>query len=285
MAKTKSFFECSNCGYQTAKWLGRCPDCGKWNTLEEHIDLNTVAGYSKADVTASAQAFKPVELDVVKTDIETRFSTGSAELDRVLGGGIVRGSLVLLGGEPGIGKSTLLLQICGFVGKEHRVLYVSGEESARQIKLRADRLGVKGSNLMLLTETDVAGICQTVRNVKPDVVIIDSIQTMNLVGVNSSPGSVTQVRETANAFMKVAKSENITFFIVGHVNKDGAIAGPKVMEHIVDAVLHFEGERTLSYRILRAIKNRFGSTNEIGVFEMWAKGLREVKNPSLMRLS
>ena len=161
MAKTKSFFECSNCGYQTAKWLGRCPDCGKWNTLEEHIDLNTVAGYSKADVTASAQAFKPVELDVVKTDIETRFSTGSAELDRVLGGGIVRGSLVLLGGEPGIGKSTLLLQICGFVGKEHRVLYVSGEESARQIKLRADRLGVKGSNLMLLTETDVAGTkCQ-----------------------------------------------------------------------------------------------------------------------------
>lgn len=285
MAKTKSFFECSNCGYQTAKWLGRCPDCGKWNTLEEHIDLNTVAGYSKADVTVAAQSFKPVELNTVRTDVETRFSTGSTELDRVLGGGIVRGSLVLLGGEPGIGKSTLLLQICGFVGKDHRVLYVSGEESARQIKLRADRLEVGGKNLMLLTETDVAGICQTVRNVKPDLVIIDSIQTMNLSGINSSPGSVTQVRETTNAFMKVAKSENITFFVVGHVNKDGAIAGPKVMEHIVDAVLHFEGERTLSYRILRAIKNRFGSTNEIGVFEMWTKGLREVVNPSLMLLS
>lgn len=285
MAKQKSYFECSNCGYQTAKWLGRCPDCGKWNTLEEHVDLNTVAGYSKIELSANAQAFKPVTLDTVRTDVETRFSTGSGELDRVLGGGIVRGSLVLLGGEPGIGKSTLLLQICGFVGQNHRILYVSGEESARQIKLRAERLEVGSKNLMLLTETDVAGICQTVRNIKPDVVIIDSIQTMNLTGVNSSPGSVTQVRETTNAFMRVAKSENISFFIVGHVNKDGAIAGPKVMEHIVDAVLHFEGERTLSYRILRAIKNRFGSTNEIGVFEMWQKGLREVKNPSLMLLS
>lgn len=285
MAKQKSYFECSNCGYQTAKWLGRCPDCGKWNTLEEHIDVNAVAGYSKTEVAASAQAFKPVTLDGVNTDMEARFSTGSEELDRVLGGGIVRGSLVLLGGEPGIGKSTLLLQICGFVGQNHRILYVSGEESARQIKLRADRLEVTGKNLMLLTETDVAGICQTVRNIRPDVVIIDSIQTMNLTGVNSSPGSVTQVREATNAFMRVAKSENISFFVVGHVNKDGAIAGPKVMEHIVDAVLHFEGERTLSYRLLRAIKNRFGSTNEVGVFEMWAKGLREVKNPSLMLLS
>ncbi len=285
MAKQKSYFECSNCGYQTAKWLGRCPDCGKWNTLEEHIDLNDVAGYSKAQVASSAVSYKPIGLDAVTTDIEARFSTGSSELDRVLGGGIVRGSLVLLGGEPGIGKSTLLLQICGFVGKDHRILYVSGEESARQIKLRADRLEVGGRNLMLLTQTDVAGICQTVRNIKPDVVIIDSIQTMNLSGVNSSPGSVTQVRESTNAFMQVAKGENIPFFIVGHVNKDGAIAGPKVMEHIVDAVLHFEGERTLSYRILRAIKNRFGSTNEIGVFEMWQKGLREVANPSLMLLS
>ncbi len=284
MAKQKSYFECSSCGYQTAKWLGRCPDCGKWNTLEEHVDLNTVAGYSKAE-PVPAHAFKPVALSGVRTDIETRFSTGSEELNRVLGGGIVRGSLVLLGGEPGIGKSTLLLQICGFLGQEHRILYVSGEESAKQIKLRADRLGVLGHNLMLLTETDVSGICQTVRELKPDVAIIDSIQTMNLSGINSSPGSITQVRETTNAFMRVAKSENIPFFIVSHVNKDGAIAGPKVMEHIVDAVLHFEGERTLSYRILRAIKNRFGSTNEIGVFEMWAKGLREVKNPSLMLLS
>ncbi len=284
MAKQKSYFECSSCGYQTAKWLGRCPECGKWNTLEEHIDLNAVAGYSKAELTPT-QAFKPVALSSVRTDIEARFSTGSEELDRVLGGGIVRGSLVLLGGEPGIGKSTLLLQICGFLGQAHRILYVSGEESARQIKLRADRLEVSGHHLMLLTETDVSGICQTVREIKPDVVIIDSIQTMNLSGINSSPGSITQVRETTNAFMRVAKGENIPFFIVSHVNKDGAIAGPKVMEHIVDAVLHFEGERTLSYRILRAIKNRFGSTNEIGVFEMWAKGLREVKNPSLMLLS
>ncbi len=249
------------------------------------MDAAEVAGYSKADVTSHAVSYKPIGLDAVTTDIEARFSTGSKELDRVLGGGIVRGSLVLLGGEPGIGKSTLLLQICGFVGKDHRILYVSGEESARQIKLRAERLEVGGKNLMLLTQTDVAGICQTVRNIKPDVVIIDSIQTMNLNGINSSPGSVTQVRESTNAFMKVAKGENIPFFIVGHVNKDGAIAGPKVMEHIVDAVLHFEGERTLSYRILRAIKNRFGSTNEIGVFEMWQKGLREVTNPSLMLLS
>ena len=216
---------------------------------------------------------------------EVRYRTGMGELDRVLGGGLVKGELVLLGGEPGIGKSTLLLQICQYLGQNHSVLYVSGEESARQIKLRAQRLGVDTESLYLLTVNDAEAICDTICSTEPDVVIIDSIQTMSLSQISSSPGSLTQVRECTNLFMHTAKRQEIPIFIVGHVNKDGAIAGPKVMEHIVDAVLYFEGERHLSYRILRAVKNRFGSTNEIGVFEMIDKGLREVENPSQMLLA
>ena len=223
--------------------------------------------------------------DVDTVNDETRYSTGVGELDRVLGGGLVKGSLVLLGGEPGIGKSTLLLQICEYFGSRHSILYVSGEESARQIKLRADRLLVQTKNLYILTQTDARAICDTIIKNKPEIVIIDSIQTMSISEISSSPGSITQVRECTNLFMRTAKSEEIPIFIVGHVNKDGAIAGPKVMEHIVDAVLYFEGERNMSYRILRAVKNRFGSTNEIGIFEMADIGLRQVENPSLMLLS
>ena len=215
---------------------------------------------------------------------EVRYKTGLSELDRVLGGGLVKGSLVLLGGEPGIGKSTLLLQICAFLGKDHTILYVSGEESLRQIKLRADRLGVNSPNLYLLAETDCERICNVIVKQQPEIVIIDSIQTMSMAGISSAQGSVTQVRECTNLFMHTAKSEEIPMFIVGHVNKDGAIAGPKVMEHIVDCVLYFEGQRNLTYRILRAVKNRFGSTNEIGVFEMADKGLLEVENPSMLLL-
>ena len=216
---------------------------------------------------------------------EIRYSTGLNELDRVLGGGLVKGSLVLLGGEPGIGKSTMLLQICEYMGEDHTILYVSGEESVRQIKLRAQRLGVKNENLYLLAQTDCEAICSVISKEKPEIVIIDSIQTMNISGISSAQGSISQVRECTNMFMRTAKNEEIPMFIVGHVNKDGAIAGPKVMEHIVDCVLYFEGQRNLSYRILRAVKNRFGSTNEIGVFEMANKGLVEVENPSMMLLS
>jgi len=217
--------------------------------------------------------------------MDARYHTGVSELDRVLGGGLVKGSIVLLGGEPGIGKSTILLQICQFMGEEHSILYVSGEESTRQIKIRADRLGVTTDSLYLLASNDAESICSTIEMSEPEIVIIDSIQTMNFHQISSSPGSITQVRECTNLFMHTAKKKEIPIFIVGHVNKDGAIAGPKVMEHIVDAVLYFEGERHLSYRILRAVKNRFGSTNEIGVFEMIDSGLRQVENPSEMLLS
>jgi DNA repair protein RadA/Sms len=221
----------------------------------------------------------------ISSSTEVRYSTGCKELDRVLGSGLVKGSIVLLGGEPGIGKSTLLLQICQFLGESHDVLYISGEESARQLKLRAQRLHVTSNRLYVLTENDAQAICDTIAVSKPDIVIIDSIQTMQLQQLSSSPGSLTQVRECTNLFMHTAKKLEIPIFIVGHVNKDGAIAGPKVMEHIVDTVLFFEGERHMSYRVLRAVKNRFGSTNEIGVFDMQDKGLREVENPSQMLLS
>ena len=280
--KSKTVFVCSECGYESSKWNGRCPSCNEWNTFDE-IELKpTVKSGARKPVSV---ADKIEELSQIDIDGDIRYPTGSKELDRVLGGGLVKGSLVLLGGEPGIGKSTLLLQICEFFGSDHTILYVSGEESVRQIKIRAQRLGVKTENLYLLSVTDAEAVCDTISAEKPEIVIIDSIQTMGISSLPSSPGSITQVRECTNLFMHTAKNEEIPIIIVGHVNKDGAIAGPKVMEHIVDAVLHFEGDRNLSYRILRAVKNRYGSTNEIGVFEMLDNGLCEVENPSQMLLS
>ncbi len=280
MAKLKSLFVCSQCGYESAKWYGKCPGCGEWNTMNEEIPQTAVKASKRA------VSLQPVmKLQDITEDVEKRISTGIKELDRVLGGGIVEGSLVLIGGDPGIGKSTILLQACQFIGKNKSILYVSGEESANQIKLRANRLGVTTSNLGILAQTDVGSIIETIRIDKPDLVIIDSIQTMILDECSSSAGSVTQVRECTNIFMRTAKSFGIPIFVVGHVNKDGAIAGPKVLEHIVDTVLYFEGERNYSYRLLRSVKNRFGSTNEIGVFEMQQDGLKEVENPSLMMLS
>ncbi len=283
MAKPKTIFVCNQCGYECAKWNGRCPECGEWNTFEEMeqaVSVKTGTVRKRNDLTD-----KIMELSEIDTDSDVRYKTGIGELDRVLGGGLVKGSLVLLGGAPGIGKSTLLLQVCQYLGENYSILYVSGEESARQIKLRADRLGVDSESLYILTVTDAEAICDTITSAEPDIVIIDSIQTMSITSITSSPGSLTQVRECTNLFMHMAKDNEIPVIIVGHVNKDGAIAGPKVMEHIVDAVLYFEGERNLTCRILRTVKNRYGSTNEIGVFEMLDKGLSEVENPSQMLLS
>lgn len=285
MAKSKYIYICNQCGYESSKWNGKCPSCGAWNSFEEEIADNSPAvKHNSSQVSAVDLSDKILELEQIGVDDDVRYDTGLGELNRVLGGGLVRGSLVLLGGEPGIGKSTILLQICQYMGESHSVLYVSGEESARQIKLRAKRLRVDTENLYILTATDAESIAETISSCKPDIAIIDSIQTMSIGRISSSPGSLTQVRECTNLFMYTAKSQEIPIIIVGHVNKDGAIAGPKVMEHIVDAVLHFEGERHQSYRLLRAVKNRFGSTNEIGVFEMADKGLIEVENPSQMLL-
>lgn len=281
MAKVKSSFVCSECGYETPKWYGKCPNCGEWNTLNEEMPVQEAKGKISRPVSAS----NTKRLNEISGDIEKRIATGIGEFDRVLGGGIVLGSLVLISGDPGIGKSTILLQICEHIGKNKQVLYVSGEESASQIKLRANRLGVFTNNLLILSQTDVRTIIDTIKTEKPDVVMIDSIQTMIFDECSSSAGSVTQVRECTNIFMHTAKSYGIPILVVGHVNKDGAIAGPKVLEHIVDTVLYFEGERNYSYRILRGVKNRFGSTNEIGVFEMMQDGLKEVENPSLLMLS
>lgn len=285
-AKSKSVYVCSSCGYETSKWFGQCPSCQEWNTMEEELRV-VESGKAKKPVYGGLQSNRSAVRslnDIAVTD-EHRFNTGLKELNRVLGGGIVKGSLILLSGDPGIGKSTLLLQICEHLGKSMKILYVSGEESAHQLKLRAARLGVSTENLFLLCETDAQYICEAIAAEKPDLVMVDSIQTMNITELSSSCGSVTQVRETTNLFMRTAKSLNIPTIIVGHVNKDGNIAGPKVLEHIVDAVLYFEGDRNLSYRILRAVKNRYGSTNEIGVFEMLDDGLHEVENPSMMLLS
>lgn len=285
MAKTKNAYVCRSCGYETSKWNGKCPGCGEWNTFEE-VELTVSSRSSSKSKGAikdvSDNIFSVNDIDASSNEI--RYDTGLGELDRVLGGGLVKGSLVLLGGEPGIGKSTMLLQICQSMGCDHTILYVSGEESIRQIKLRANRLGVNSDNLYLLAETDAEKICAAIVKEKPEIVIIDSIQTMSISDISSAQGSITQVRECTNLFMRTAKSEEIPIFIVGHVNKDGAIAGPKVMEHIVDCVLYFEGQRNLTYRILRAVKNRFGSTNEIGVFEMADNGLVEVENPSMLML-
>ena len=282
MAKIKSVYICSQCGYESPKWYGKCPSCGEWNTMNEEIKESANSSYSKVKVNNYAP---PVQIKDISTTDEIRYKTGLSELDRVLGGGIVKGSLVLLGGDPGIGKSTILLQICEYIGKNNKILYVSGEESKRQLKLRADRLNVNNDNLYIQTQTDVELISETIRQDKPDLVMIDSIQTMSLSELQSSPGSITQVRECTNYLMRVAKSLDIPLIIVGHVNKEGSIAGPKVLEHIVDAVLHFEGDKQMSYRILRAVKNRYGSTNEIGVFQMTDCGLVEVENPSQMLLS
>ena len=280
--KSKSTYICRECGYQTAKWLGKCPGCGQWNTFDETLVAEEKHGAVKKAAPAAARTVST--LNQIKTDLEVRSKTGLSELDRVLGGGLVKGSLVLVGGDPGIGKSTLLLQICQHLSESKKILYVSGEESERQIKLRAQRLGVDAGSLYLVSETDVASIIECINQVSPEVVIIDSIQTMNCEEISSASGSVPQVREATNAFMKIAKQNDISMFIVGHVTKDGSLAGPRILEHMVDCVLYFEGDRQMSFRILRAVKNRFGSTNEIGVFEMANAGLIEVENPSAMLL-
>lgn len=280
MAKVKSVFVCSECGYESPKWFGKCPGCGEWNTMNEELPNKTPI--TKNGISSVNQV---MALNEISEDVEKRISTGIKEFDRVLGGGIVLGSLVLISGDPGIGKSTILLQVCEHLGKNKKILYVSGEESANQIKMRANRLGVTTDNLFILPQTDVGTIIEAIKSEKPDIVIIDSIQTMVYDEISSSAGSVTQVRECTNIFMHTAKGLGVPIFVVGHVNKDGAIAGPKVLEHIVDTVLYFEGEKNYSYRILRGEKNRFGSTNEIGVFEMTGEGLKEVLNPSLMMIS
>lgn len=277
MAKTKISYVCTQCGAIQPKWMGKCPDCGSWNTLVEQVET-PVSRFSSPAVPVSGCTVQ--KLEQINSNEEQRYLTSMKELNRVLGGGIVPGSVILLSGDPGIGKSTLLLQICQTMSNDAQILYVSGEESLRQIKLRAARLGVTTENLNLSSTTNIEAVVETIQSIKPDIVMVDSIQTMNLSALNSSSGSVTQVRECTQMLINLAKTMEIPVFIVGHVNKDGAIAGPKVMEHMVDAVLYFEGERNLSYRILRAIKNRYGSTNEIGVFEMGEGGLDEVTNPS-----
>lgn len=282
-AKDKSVYICSECGYESAKWYGQCPGCNSWNTMTEEI--KTVSFSKKSGASSSSKRLSAYKLSNITTDEEIRYRTGLNELDRVLGGGLVKGSLVLLSGDPGIGKSTILLQICQYIGRKLKILYVSGEESANQIKLRADRLGVHTENLEILCDSDMESICEYIKSGRPNLVIIDSIQTVGIQGLSSSAGSVTQVRECTNLLMVTVKALNIPAIIVGHVNKDGNIAGPKVLEHIVDAVLYFEGEKNMSYRILRAVKNRFGSTNEIGVFEMLDTGLSDVENPSMLLIS
>ena len=282
MAKTKTVFYCTECGNETPKWQGRCPACGAWNTLEEHTEKPAAPGRAKSAPVGGSR--RPQKLSQVDTEGEIRFSTGMGELDRVLGGGAVGGSLVLVGGAPGIGKSTLLLQICSCLCQGRKVLYVSGEESERQLKLRAQRLGVEPEGLYILSETQMTDILEAVNELQPDVLIADSIQTLYTDTNDSLPGSISQVKECTMILMNLAKAQGITVFVVGHINKDGNIAGPKVLEHMVDCVLYFEGDPSSSYRLLRAAKNRFGSTNEIGVFEMGDHGLIEVPNPSQMLL-
>ena len=279
MAKAKSTaFFCQNCGYESAKWQGQCPACHEWNTFTEE-PVAKITG--SAAVKKAAAEIRPVRLSEIQTDESQRISSGMEELDRVLGGGIVAGSLMLVGGDPGIGKSTLLLQVChNLTGTGHKVLYVSGEESAQQIKLRAKRIGDFRDDLMLLCETNLELVRSVIEKTRPEIVVIDSIQTMYHEAVSAAPGSVSQVREATNVLMQIAKGMGISIFLVGHVTKEGVVAGPRVLEHMVDTVLYFEGDRYASYRILRGVKNRFGSTNEIGVFEMRQSGLREVTNPS-----
>lgn len=282
MAKgKKSVFFCQNCGHEETKWLGQCPACKEWNTFVEEKSISS----SSSGNVKNGRDVKIVSLSEVSADDHVRIGTGMAELDRVLGGGIVPGSLVLVGGDPGIGKSTLLLQVCQKFAQERSVLYISGEESLSQIKLRANRMGEFNENLKLLCETNLETIQNVIENRRPELIVIDSIQTMYSEEVSSAPGSVSQVRESTNVFMQLAKGLGIAIFIVGHVTKEGTVAGPRVLEHMVDTVLYFEGDRHASYRILRGVKNRFGSTNEIGVFEMRQNGLVEVENPSEYMLS
>ncbi len=282
MGKKSTVFFCRSCGYESSKWMGQCPGCREWNTFDEE----PIEKKANGSLRRTTEGTKPVYIKDVTADVSKRYSGGSAELDRVLGGGIVAGSLVLIGGDPGIGKSTLLLQVTRDLAKDgKKVLYVSGEESLNQIKMRADRLGNDYGNMLLFCETNLDDIESAILESKPDMVVIDSIQTMYREDVSSAPGSVSQVREATNLLMQIAKSNEITIFIVGHVTKEGAVAGPKVLEHMVDTVLYFEGDRYGSYRILRSVKNRFGSTNEIGVFEMRSDGLREVINPSEFMLN
>ncbi len=279
--KEKTVFYCTACGNETMKWQGRCPACGQWNTITEQKLSPSPKGASRAPRGGRSAKL----LNQVNTADEVRFSTGMGELDRVLGGGAVRGSLVLVGGAPGIGKSTLLLQLCAYVCQSLTVLYVSGEESETQLKMRAVRLRVSGEKLYVLSETGMEEILQTVETLQPDVLVIDSIQTLYTEDTTSAPGSVSQVKECTMTLMRLAKAQGITVFVVGHINKEGSIAGPKVLEHMVDCVLYFEGDRSSSYRLISAAKNRFGSTNELGVFDMHESGLVEVENPSEMLLS
>lgn len=285
MAKQKTVFCCTDCGNETPNWAGRCPKCGSWNTLKE-VTLDVQPKGSRTRVAAVRQENKaPKRISDLDASAEIRFSTGISEFDRVLGGGAVEGSLILVGGAPGIGKSTILLQMCGKVGENRKILYVTGEESERQLKLRANRLGVNSSSVYVLSETDVSSVMESIDRTNPEIVIIDSIQTISDYNSDSAPGSVSQVKECTMRLMRVAKEQGFTVFIVGHVNKEGSLAGPKVLEHMVDCVLYFEGEQNTSFRLLRAAKNRFGSTNEIGVFEMRDTGLSSVENPSEMLLS
>ncbi len=287
MKGLKTFYICTECEYKTAKWMGKCPNCSAWNSFAEDVEeaAPAAAAPKRISMAASSSNNTAVEFPDLEIPNYMRQKTGLSELDRVLGGGLVHGSVVLLSGEPGIGKSTLLMQICDALGETRRVLYISGEESGGQLKLRAKRLGTTGKNLYILTETNIENILKETEKARPDVIIVDSIQTIYSSGVNSTPGSVTQVKEVALSFINKAKNDGISVIMVGHVNKEGSIAGPKVLEHMVDAVLYFEGERRQSYRIIRAIKNRYGSTNEIGVFEMTDTGLSEVANPSEMLLA
>lgn len=283
-SKKSTVFFCQNCGFESAKWMGQCPGCREWNTfVEEQV---STAALKKNGTQGSTARQKPAVLSEITMEKEDRISTGMQELDRVLGGGVVAGSLTLVGGDPGIGKSTLLLQVCrNFSDAGAKVLYISGEESLKQIKMRAGRIGSFNDNLLLLCETNLSLIEDTIRSRKPQIVIIDSIQTMYSEDVSAAPGSVSQVRESTALFLQLAKGLGVSIFIVGHVTKEGTVAGPRVLEHMVDTVLYFEGDRYASYRILRSVKNRFGSTNEIGVFEMREEGLAEVRNPSEYMLS
>ncbi|HEY4600409.1 MAG TPA: DNA repair protein RadA [Cerasibacillus sp.] len=277
MAKTKTKYVCQSCGYETPRWMGRCPGCSNWNTLVEEIERKTKANRPSTGLTSG----KPVKITSIESQEEPRIMTSMKEFNRVLGGGVVQGSLVLIGGDPGIGKSTLLLQISSQLADQQLpVLYISGEESTRQTKLRADRLGVVSDLLYVLAETNLFDIANHIEQLKPSLVVVDSIQTIYRDEVTSAPGSVSQVRECTSELMRIAKTNNIPIFIVGHVTKEGAIAGPRILEHMVDTVLYFEGERHHTYRILRSVKNRFGSTHEMGIFEMKEEGLREVMNPS-----
>jgi len=284
MSKAKSYYTCTACGFETVRWYGKCPSCSEWNTLQESIKEDTSP--SKPNKRAPGTGKQAQEISSVEDSAENRIASGSTEFDRVLGGGIVEGSMLLLGGEPGVGKSTLLMQVASHLSNQgKKVLYISGEESARQLKMRAARLGAKDSSMLVLTENAMDNIEDKINSIEPDYIVVDSIQTMYRPEMASAPGSVSQVRECASVFLRLAKTSGVGVMLVGHVTKDGSIAGPRVLEHMVDVVLYFEGDHQRQYRLLRAVKNRFGSVNELGVFEMTAKGMRAVDNPSEMLLS